>query len=575
MVLSSKKTSNKMMLKSFVSTTVLVSSLVLSPVAQAQIAEQTGIADPARNERRLSEDINIPQVAPNIQVDSAPAIQAPAGAENITFNFSDLNITGMSAYNKEDIAYLYEGQIGQTISLLDLYDIANNLTRVYRNDGYILSQVVVPEQSHGGGVANLRVVEGFIDQVTIQAEDESGFAVGLIEDYATELNEDQSPLDINQMERQLLLINDLPGVDARTVVSPSATTQGAADIAVIVERDPIEGVVSVDNHGSRFLGPIQVSGAVVLNSVLGLNERITTQIAVAPDDGLELGFGSIGYEQPINDHGTMFQTNLSYTDTDPGFTLDEFNVNGESKYLSIGLEHPVVRSRETNIFARGFFDARNVDSDNNVATDVEDRIRAIRGGVRAEFLDRTFGVAVNSVDVEVAQGLGIFGASDSGDAGLSRAEGDPTFLKANIRAERLQRVTNDIDIQLSARGQISNDSLLSSEEFGLGGYRSVRGFDPSQVVGDDGISGNVEVQWNNNADNVEVFGFFDAGKVWDDDATTAANRQNSLVSTGLGVRLELPFDVNAEFAVAQPLNSDVATRNDRDPQYFFSLTKRF
>ena len=339
MVLSSKKTSNKMMLKSFVSTTVLVSSLVLSPVAQAQIAEQTGIADPARNERRLSEDINIPQVAPNIQVDSAPAIQAPAGAENITFNFSDLNITGMSAYNKEDIAYLYEGQIGQTISLLDLYDIANNLTRVYRNDGYILSQVVVPEQSHGGGVANLRVVEGFIDQVTIQAEDESGFAVNLIEDYANELNEDQSPLDINQMERQLLLINDLPGVDARTVVSPSATTQGAADIAVIVERDPIEGVVSVDNHGSRFLGPIQVSGAVVLNSVLGLNERITTQIAVAPDDGLELGFGSIGYEQPINDHGTMFQTNLSYTDTDPGFSLDEFNVNGESKYLSIELQH--------------------------------------------------------------------------------------------------------------------------------------------------------------------------------------------------------------------------------------------
>ena len=72
-----------------------------------------------------------------------------------------------------------------------------------------------------------------------------------------------------------------------------------------------------------------------------------------------------------------------------------------------------------------------------------------------------------------------------------------------------------------------------------------------------------------------MFGFFDAGKVWDDDATTAANRQNSLVSTGVGVRLELPFDVNAEFAVAQPLNSDVATRNDRDPQYFFSLTKRF
>ena len=573
MVQSRKTALNKTILKSFVSSTVLISSLVLNPTAHAQTAETT-IADPAQAERRLSEDIQIPQISPNIQVDSAPAIQAPAGAENITFNFTGLNIAGMTAYKQEEIAYLYEDKIGQTISLLDLYDIANNLTRVYRNDGYILSQVVVPTQSHSGGVANLNAVEGFIDQVTVQAEDESNIAINQIKDYANDLNDDNKPLDIHQMERQLLLINDLPGVDARSVVSPSATTPGAADMSVIVERDPIEGVVTVDNHGSRFLGPIQVSGAVVLNSVLGMNEQITTQLAVAPDDGLELGFGAIGYEQPINDEGTMFQANLSYTVTDPGFSLDSLNVNGESKYLSLGFEHPVVRSRETNIFARGFFDARNVDSDSDLGF-VDDNIRAIRGGLRAEFLDRTFGVAVNSVDVEIAQGLEIFGSSEAGDDNLSRDEGEPGFLKANISVERLQRITNDIDLQLGVRGQISNDPLLSSEEFGLGGYRSVRGFDPSQAVGDDGVSGNIELQWNNDADDIEVFGFFDGGKVWDKDAISAVNDENSLVSTGLGVRFELPYDVNAEFAVAQPLHTDVSTRRNRDPQYFFSLTKRF
>ena len=565
--------SKKTMLKSLVSTSVLISSLILANVSHAQ---QTGVADPAQAERRLTEERLIPQGGPNISIKKASLLKAPAGSDNITFNFGGLRVNGVSIYNDDELYALYNDKVGQTLTLTDLYGIANDLTLKYRNDGYILTQVAVPPQTISDGIADLQVVEGFIDNIDVQGGEAGSAALKEIQEFASLITNDKAPLNIHELERQLLLINDLPGVEARTIISPSASTRGAADMLIKIDRDPFDAIVSVDNHGSRFLGPIQFSGAAIFNSAFGMNEKITAQVAVAPDAGLELAFGSLQYEQPIGPYGTLLQLGGSVTETDPGFTLDQFDVEGLSRNFFIGVEHPIIRSRETNVFARTMFDWRNVDSKNNVTADIQDRIRAIRAGVKADFLDRLLGVAaVNSVDFEVSQGIDIWDASEEGDANLTRAAGDPTFLKAKLRVERLQRVTSNVNVLLSGRGQISNNPLLSSEEFGLGGYSTVRGYDPSEVVGDDGIAGNVEVQVNNAVKNVQLFGFVDAGTVWDQDATTSAGKRTSLVSTGLGLRIDLPMDVKAEFVAAQPLNRDIASQGERDPQFFFSLSKEF
>ena len=98
----------------------------------------------------------------------------------------------------------------------------------------------------------------------------------MIRAYASRISRGGA-MNVEHMERQLLLINDLPGLSARTIISPSATTPGAADMLIIVERDPFEALVGINNHGSRFLGPWQGTAAGSLNSILGLNEQITVQ----------------------------------------------------------------------------------------------------------------------------------------------------------------------------------------------------------------------------------------------------------------------------------------------------------
>jgi hemolysin activation/secretion protein len=251
-------------------------------------------------------------------------------------------------------------------------------------------------------------------------------------------------------------------------------------------------------------------------------------------------------------------------------------VKGLSKSLSLRADHPIIRSRATNVFGRLLLDWRNVESKNNVEPKREDRIRALRAGIQASFLDNLLGVAVNTLDFQVSQGLDILGASDKGDANMTRIAGDPTFTKGNIRVQRLQRVTNSINVVLEGRGQLSNNPLLSSEEFSLGGISTVRGYSPSETVGDDGIGGTVEVRWKTPARKAEVFGFLDSGTVWNQDATTSNAKRNSLTSTGAGVRLDLPMDIDAEFVAALPLHRDVATDRDHGgPKVFFSVQKKF
>lgn len=163
---------------------------------------------------------------------------------------------------------------------------------------------------------------------------------------------------------------------------------------------------------------------------------------------------------------------------------------------------------------------------------------------------------------------------------MTRNLGDPQFFKANLDVQRLQRVTSEINVLVGLSGQWTNDALLSSEEFGLGGIGFGRGFDPSELVGDRGVAGKIELQWDapyqvDFVDDYQVFGFFDGGTVWNEDAVDRNLKRESLTSTGVGVRMDFPQDIESTVMVAFPINRNVETQEDRDPSLYFSLSRRF
>ena len=562
---------------------VALFSLVITAAVPsfAQVEDALETADPSRIEQELLQTDDLPELSNSIEITRPDDIKAPENAENITFILDTLQIDGVGVYEADDIDYLYRDQLGGTVSLADIYAIANAMTVKYRSDGYILTQVVVPPQKIKHGRVKLKVVEGFIDAINVEG-DLTAREADLINRYADNLRTDNI-LNAKSLERYLLLINDLPGLTARSVLSPSPTTAGASDITIIVERDKYEGEIGFNNHGSRYLGRYQASYVGSHNSVFGLNERIGTQFVISGDKERtdELLFGSVVYEQPISRFGSTIRLLASITNTEPGSTLDDFDVKGNSKFFSASVLHPFIRSRTMNFTGRASFDMRNVESKNNLEPDNRrDHIRAARLGTTFQFMDTLFGAGVNALDLEVSQGLDVFGASDNGDANLTRTNGNPHFTKAEIQLQRLQRLTNNLNLFMMTQGQWASTALLSSEEFGVGGQNIGRGYDPSEIVGEDGVAGKVELQWNEPKqikyiDHYQLFGFYDIGRVWNQDATTSAGKRESIASAGLGFRADITEKTQAGFSLAFPLTRQVDVTNDEDVRYFFNVTHKF
>lgn len=312
----------------------------------------------------------------------------------------------------------------------------------------------MPPQTIDSGVARVQVVEGFVDKIVVQpGAGEGTYAINTIKEYASQIK-GAGAVNVKNLERELLIINDLPGVKARSVLSPSKTTKGAADLLIIVERKPYDALLTLDNYGSRYLGRTQLGAAATLNSMLGLNEAISTQVVYAPRpfvDERELAYGALSYEMPVGPYGTKVSVLGSITDTEPGWDLEEFDAQGRSQLLQFKATQPFIRARSTNLIGRLLFDLRNVKSENNVEEDRKDHIRALRAGMRYEFLDQFLGIGFNVVDVEIAHGLNVFGASDEGDDNLICDLADPQFNKIEIELQRLHRLNESFNLLLAVR----------------------------------------------------------------------------------------------------------------------------
>jgi hemolysin activation/secretion protein len=202
-------------------------------------------------------------------------------------------------------------------------------------------------------------------------------------------------------------------------------------------------------------------------------------------------------------------------------------------------------------------------------TVVREDTRVLRGSFSYTLVA---GATRADVSLEASQGFDALGASKNGDAGLSSASARPQFVKARLDATITQKLFSKLDLVASGAGQWSDGGLVSAEKFGVGGARFGRAYDYSEIVGDDGIAGALELRWtwrklNDWISSVQLYGFADAARIWNDGGTSA-----SLSSFGGGVRVSVVPGITATVEVAKPLTRDVLAQGDRTPRAFVSLS---
>lgn len=507
---------------------------------------------------------------------AAPSEQnVPAGDAGPTFKLRRVNVQGSTSINPAELQSLYRNQIGKEVNLGTMRKMAADMTVFYRNKGFILTRAVVPPQRVQDGIVTIQVVEGFIDQVNFNGAEAAN--QWLLKSYAEKIKQSR-PLNNAVLERYLLLMDDLNGATARAVLSPSPTQPGASLLTVTIEHDPLEGDLTVDNRGSRFLGSIQTGARVATNSLFGGSEKIQARV-IGASEWDELRYYEGSYQQPFGAEGSTLRFLTSYTETEPGNFLERFDIEGESLNFSLSTRQTVIRSRQENLFMEQGFRYRDSTTDVLGTRLYDDHVRTVFLNTGYDILDAL--MAVNRFDVELSQGVDIFDGNEATDT-LSRANADPHFTKIEGQYTRLQPLDDKFSLFLGVAGQYAFAPLYSSEEFGIGSIPYGSAYDPAEITGDSGVASRFEARFSSNVTDsfvslYQLYAFYDIGQVWNRDVFLGDEGNSSLSSTGIGVRYNLLNNISGTFEIALPLTHDVAAEGSDgdDIRGFFSLAYGF
>ncbi|MDX2074728.1 MAG: ShlB/FhaC/HecB family hemolysin secretion/activation protein [Alphaproteobacteria bacterium] len=496
----------------------------------------------------------------------------------VKFVLKRLSVAGNTAFTEEELKPTYESLVDKKISLLDAQSVARKITDMYQKAGYVLSQAVVPQQEISKGTLKIRIVEGFVSNIVIQGDIKSDSEREIIAAHLASIK-NQRPVNTKELERKLLLINDLPGATIRGLLRPSPTEFGAAELVVNVERKAFDASASVDNRGSKFVGPWQYNATVAANSLFGLYDRTQLRLTTSSPSKELRGF-ELQHDELLGTDGTKLSLLASRTHTEPGDSLKNIDIVGDSDLFEAKVTHPFIRSRQENLVARALFDVRNADTDvfNNVDF-TKDRLRIARIGGNYNFFDQFRGN--NFIDAQLSQGLDAFGATDDG-ANRTNSNGEADFSKLNVDLSRLQPLPKNFSILATASGQYSLDPLLISEQFSLGGTSFGTAYDPAEVLGDSGISGKLELRYNGVVgspyfNSYQLFTYYDIGRAWIREGAPNANDKRSLASWGGGVRTSFTENLSSSLEVAVPLTKPASNQGGHgdDARIFFATTARF
>jgi hemolysin activation/secretion protein len=384
-----------------------------------------------------------------------------------------------------------------------------------------------------------------------------------------------------QAERYLLLVQDIPGYDARLTLRPAGTGPGEVTGEVAVTYTPVEIDANVQNFGSPDVGRFGGMIRARLHGLTGLADT-TTLAFYNTTDWSEQHVLLASHSFRLGDEGLTLGGDFTYAWTRPSVGQgDPFRTR--TLIATLRATYPLQRSQAQNVFLTGGLDIANQRVRFNDVPLSEDKVRVIFARIDFDSIDpdsiaSTAGYSPREPrwrlggSLELRQGVSIFDASRPCPPApaplyancpgllLSRPEADPTALVLRAAVYGEFRPVPQLTLSLAPRWQYAPHPLLAFEEFSAGNYTVGRGYDPGTLTGDSGVGAQAEVRVGSivprKADGVAIqpFAFFDAARVWNEDRRSIYPRDPQwLYSAGGGLRAAWGDRARLEGFVAAPL----------------------
>ena len=472
------------------------------------------------------------------------------------FRFSGSNGLATDA----ELEALLSDCIGKELSFAELHGMAKQITAYLREQkGYLLARAYLPKQDVTAGIIEIAIIAGRIEgKVRVKVKEPSRVRQSLLEGVAGKAIPAGSAVRMEEIERAVLLINDLPGISSHASLE-RGTAPGTTRLGIDVKEGPlVSGLLSIDNYGNRYTGEMRGTGQIAANDPFGLGDQISLSFTGAE----HMYQGTAAYFLPLG--ATGFTCSFSYTNLyyKLGREFSSLNANGRADTIATSLGYPILRTRSTSIWAGlGFEYLKFRDEANGAATN-DRNLPVGSANIVGSFFDTLGGGGLSSAHICLYTGdldLSDLAAAEAADEAGPRRSG--TFTRATYSLARLQRLTRLVSLFGALRGQLADSNLDSSQKFILGGPSGVRAYPVGEASGDEGHTLTFETRFDlPNTPSwgmIQLVGFIDTGcvevhkKPWTASITNATNSNNYWLSgygCGINIGKASLYSVRASYA---------------------------
>ncbi len=470
-------------------------------------------------------------------------------------------IDGNSAFPEQDLQSLIHPYEQRNVSIAELEELRQKLSRYYIDHGYVNSGAVIAADAFRDGELRIKIVEGRLDEVRVKGLERlrEGYVINRLVDQPDKPFNLQSLQDNYQLLLSDPLISRMNGR-----ILPGATSGHSILDLDVTRAKPYQFSLFGNNQRPPSIGAEAFGLNGQLRNLTGLGDSLDFTYITSAGSNRYAG----GFSLPVTDWGTQaffhFDEGDSMVLEEP---INKIDIKSQVHSLEGGISHQLintlrqrlnlgvmlaVRENETTLLGRPFSFVPGEPSGRNQATVwrmFQDYSQ--RWDNHALAFRSTFSVGMNALGATAEHPVPARFRS------LYQQYQDSEFFAWLGQTQYAWRMfDNGTQFVLRGNAQFSDEPLLPLERIAVGGLNTVRGYRENQLVRDQGYSLSTEFHLPliggseaGARHRLTLIPFMDYGEAWNhgDQQTTA------LYSVGAGFEWQFK-PVSVEFYYGYALN---------------------
>lgn len=520
----------------------------------------------ALHAEQATEAIPQPANSPAAELNAQAAVEVAAQDQFDIFEYVVNGNSVLSVNAVEKAVYPY---LGEHRSIADVEKARAALEQSFHEAGYLTVFVSIPEQEVNAGVVKLEVLEGKVERLSVVGS--RYYSLGKIRQNVTEFEEGHVP-HFPTVQKQIAAVN----INQDRVVAPvlrPGKSPGMVEVDLKVDdKFPLHASLEYNNRYTPNTTKTRLSGNLRYDNLWQRDHSIGLGFQVTPEDANEVKVFSGTYVIPYA--GDYWATYAVVSQSDIS-AVGDLNVVGNGNIYGLRYIHPMpspVKSFNHNL---------------TLGVDYKDfkentrRLGADLGSNPITYLPMLIGYTGNLVTPESTTKLDlnfVFSTkalvNEEAEFVQRRYLARPNFAYLRGQLEHTWTLPYQWQWYGSLGGQVTGDSLVSNEQFFIGGLDTVRGFLESSALGDTGTNLTMELRspplqkyagsWVN---EMRLLAFYDYGLATTRDPVTFANDRFSqieryiLSSYGFGLDVKAAHGLFMRLDFARVLQSSWILEN--------------